>query len=126
MRTIIFILYIIYLFETFVYGSTLIVTDVEIYLYDAVRRPTLDVVPGCFMGCEGCVKYPKDVQCRDMKKNVLYHTKSATTLIYIYSLYTIDHIALSCAILCSCQSLRYVPCFHSYYLISSCRGCDVE
>lgn len=31
-----FILYIIYLFENFVYGSTLIVTDVEIYLYDAV------------------------------------------------------------------------------------------
>lgn len=51
------------------------------------------------------------------RENMLDHTKSAITLIfYLYSLYTTDH-SVSCAILCSCQSLCYVQCFHSYYLM---------
>ena len=36
------------------------------------------------------------------------HTKSAITVIYTYSLYTTDHVAPSCAILCSFQSLSHV------------------
>lgn len=85
--------------KTYVYGFTLIVTDVEIYLYDTEWRLTLVVVAGCFTGWEGCVKISQRYSVQGYKENVLYHIKSAITVIYIYSLYTTDHVALLCAIL---------------------------
>ena len=75
-----FILYIIYLFENLCLWLHFDCHRCRsIYLYDAEWRTDADVVPGCFMGCEGCVKYPKDVQCRD-RKTVCLITQSQPLL----------------------------------------------
>lgn len=56
----------------------MIVTDVEIYLYDANEDQHV-----VLLDCTGCVKYPKDLQGRDIKKRALSHC-SAITVINIY------------------------------------------
>lgn len=51
---------------------------------------------------------PKMFNAGIERECVWSHKVSHYCNLYIYSLYTTDHVAPSCAILCSCQSLCYV------------------